>query len=67
MEKKNLTFTVPISTANLYGQPMVITVRDIPKLLNSLHDKQLDMIDEAVLKSNLRDANEVIKYIMEKK
>ena len=34
--------------------------------LNYLHTQQLDMIDEAVDKSNLKEANEVIKYIMEK-
>jgi len=28
---------------------------------------QLDYLDEAVLKSDLKEANEVIKYIMEKK
>ena len=35
--------------------------------LNHLHQVQLDMIDEAVLKSDLSGANEVLKYIMEKK
>lgn len=35
--------------------------------LNRLHSYQLDMIDEAVNKSNLSQANEVIKHIMEKK
>jgi hypothetical protein len=34
--------------------------------LNYLHKTQLDMIDEAVLKSDMSDAKEVIKYIMEK-
>lgn len=35
--------------------------------LNYLHNTQLDMIDEAVEKSDLREAKEVIQYIMEKK
>jgi hypothetical protein len=35
--------------------------------LNRLHSYQLDMIDEAVNKSDLSQANELIKYIMEKK
>ena len=35
--------------------------------LNHLHSVQLDMIDEAVNKSDLREANDLIKYIMEKK
>jgi hypothetical protein len=35
--------------------------------LNRLHSYQLDMIDEAVNKSDLTQANEVIKHIMEKK
>ena len=40
-------------------------------LLNShleyLHNTQLDMIDEAVDKSNMVESKELIKYIMEKK
>jgi hypothetical protein len=35
--------------------------------LNRLHSYQLNMIDEAVNKSDLSQANELIKYIMEKK
>ena len=34
--------------------------------LNHLHNVQLDMIDEAVLKSDMSDAKEVLNYIMEK-
>jgi len=66
MEKKTITVTVPFDP-NLFKTNMVITVKDIPKLLNDLHSKQLDMIDEVVAKSDLSKANEVIKYIMEKK
>jgi hypothetical protein len=40
-------------------------------LLNShleyLHNTQLDMIDEAVEKSNMTESKELLKYIMEKK
>ena len=39
----------------------------IDKLLNDLHTMQLDYVDEAVYMSDLREANEVIKHIMEKK
>ena len=35
--------------------------------LNYLHKTQLDMIDEAVLKSDWKDSKEVLKHIMEKK
>ena len=39
-------------------------------LLNShleyLHNTQLDMIDEAVERSNMTESKEVLKYIMEK-
>lgn len=38
----------------------------IDVLLNDLHNQQLEMIDEAAAKSDMREANEVIKYIMEK-
>lgn len=39
----------------------------IDEFLNSLHEKQLEFIDEAVDKSDLSQANELIKAIMEKK
>ena len=32
-----------------------------------LHVQQLDMIDEAVLKSDMCESKELLKYIMEKK
>lgn len=35
--------------------------------INHLHSVQLDMIDEAVDKSDLKEAKQVIQYIMEKK
>jgi hypothetical protein len=35
--------------------------------LNHLHSVQLDMIDEAVLKSDMKESKEVLQYIMEKK
>jgi len=34
--------------------------------VNDLHQKQLDYIDQAVLKSDLKEAKEVINYIMRK-
>jgi hypothetical protein len=34
--------------------------------LNYLHSIQLDMIDEAVEKSDMKEARDVISYIMEK-
>lgn len=39
----------------------------IDDFVNSLHEMQLDYVDRALEKSNLKEANEVIKYIMEKK
>jgi hypothetical protein len=58
---------------NYKGKPITYTVNVqnikasmINVHLNFLHNAQLDMIDAAVEKSDLRDANEVIKYIMEK-
>jgi len=35
--------------------------------LNHLHSIQLDMIDEAVLKSDMTESKELLKHIMEKK
>lgn len=40
---------------------------DLTSFLNHLHEIQLDMIDEATEKSDMRDAKELLKYIMEKK
>jgi hypothetical protein len=34
--------------------------------LNHLHQTQLDMIDEAVLKSDMAESKTVLKHIMEK-
>lgn len=34
--------------------------------LNHLHQTQLDMIDEAVLKSDMSESKAIIKHIMEK-
>lgn len=39
----------------------------VDALVDELHTIQLNMIDEAVEKSDLSQANEIIKYIMEKK
>ena len=36
-------------------------------LLRDLHNQQLQMIDLAVEKSDMREAKEVIQYIMEKR
>jgi len=36
-------------------------------LLRDLHNQQLQMIDLAVEKLNMREAKEVIQYIMEKR
>jgi hypothetical protein len=38
----------------------------IQATLDQLHSTQLDMIDEAVERSDLRDAKELIQWIMEK-
>jgi hypothetical protein len=51
---------LPLNVRNL--RDIMITIH-----LNHLHSVQLDMIDEVVEKSDMKDAKEVIKYIMEKK
>ncbi len=38
----------------------------LDRILDDLHTTQLDMIDEAVEKSDLSDAKELIQWIMEK-
>jgi hypothetical protein len=50
-----------------WKQPYTMTKPEIIcTLLNDLHSTQLDMIDEAVEKSDLRQAKEVIDYIKNK-
>jgi hypothetical protein len=54
-----------------YKPHLPLNVRNLKDImielhLNRLHNIQLDMIDEAVEKSDMSDAKEVIKYIMEK-
>lgn len=59
MDRKYVYYK-PLSVDNL--KQIAIQVH-----LNYLHRVQLDMIDEAVDKSDLKEAKEVIQYIMEKK
>ena len=40
---------------------------DIMTFVSGLHEIQMEMIEKAVEKSGFKEANEVIKYIMEKK
>lgn len=54
---KSITYTVN-------GDAGKVTLTEF---LNDLHSVQLDCIDEALEKSDLREANELIKYIMEKR
>jgi len=56
----NKAFSYTITIANL--KQAMINIH-----LNHLHSVQLDMIDEAVEKTDMKDAKEVLKHIMEKK
>lgn len=59
MNKKYVYFK-PLNVNNLKQAAIAIH-------LNYLHRVQLEMIDEAVNKSDLKEAREVIQYIMELK
>jgi hypothetical protein len=55
-----------------YGELFVIDRKHFERvlidcLLMDLHNQQMQMIDLAVEKSNMREAKEVIQYIMEKR
>ena len=62
-------------TVRLHGNPVKkFTDLDEAKkfmvnfiLAQQLHQQSLSLVDEAVLKSDLSEANAVLKYIMEKK
>jgi hypothetical protein len=56
MSYKPISYTVTV--ANL--KQAMVNIH-----LNHLHSIQLDMIDEAVLKSDMTEAKTVIKHIME--
>lgn len=58
MNQKRTSYTITV--ANL--KQAMVSIH-----LNHLHNLQLDMIDEALEKSDLSDAKEVLKYIMDKK
>ena len=51
----------------LYNIRYVIRKEDIMTFVSGLHKIQEDMIEEAVAKSGYKEADEVIKFIMEKK
>lgn len=44
-----------------------ISKKNIMGFVGKLHEAQLDLVDEAVLKSDMKESKEVLKYIMEKK
>jgi hypothetical protein len=55
-----------------YGELFVIDRKHFERvlidcLLKDLHNQQMQMIDLAVEKSNMKEAKEVIQYIMEKR
>jgi hypothetical protein len=59
MKYKRYPSQTPLNVNNL--KTVVVAMH-----LNYLHTIQLDMIDEAVEKSDLSEAKDVISYIMEK-
>ena len=52
---------------NLYSIRYTMRKENIMTFVSGLHEIQEQMIEEAVEKSGYKDANSVIKYIMEKK
>lgn len=56
---KNFNYTVTFNSANRKRQI-------INHMINDLHTMQMDMIDQAVDKSDLKQANDVINFIKEK-
>jgi hypothetical protein len=47
-----------------YGKVQTILKADIPKFVSMLHAAQFDYLEEAVQKSDLKEANQVIKHVM---
>jgi hypothetical protein len=58
MNKENKGFTINVQNLK---QAMIIMH------LNHLHEIQLDMIEEVVSKSDMKESKELLQYIMEKK
>lgn len=65
----NLRFTVPMSSLKQPNQTFKLTINKdkIQNFLNDLQNQQFSYIELALEKSDMKEANEVIKYIMEKK
>ena len=55
----NIRYTVPLLK--------VLRKEDIMTFVSGLHKVQEHMLEEALAKSDMKEANEVIKFIMEKK
>jgi hypothetical protein len=51
----------------VYYTRKTISKSEIMNFVNTLHDHQSEYIEAAVEKSGFKEANEVIKFIMEKK
>ena len=51
----------------LYNIRYVMRKEDIMTFVSGLHKVQEQMLEEALAKSDMKEAREVIKYIMEKK
>ena len=45
---------------------MKLTKEQMMKFVGELHDMQMDMIEEALVSSDMQESKDVIKYIMEK-
>ena len=58
MNKQNKGFTI-----NVQNLKQAIIIMH----LNHLHEIQLDMIEEVVSKSDMKESKELLQYIMEKK
>lgn len=56
--KYTIKYTYSQPTYSKYTQRVILT-----EFLNELHSMQLDMIDEALEKSDLKQANDVIAHI----
>jgi hypothetical protein len=65
--EQTLHYGVIMENKKLFSIRYVMRKEDIMTFVSGLHKVQEQMIEEALAKSNMKDANEVIKFIMEKK
>jgi hypothetical protein len=66
MNKPDYSRYITFDGRYAFGRVQTIRKADIPAFMNMLYEHQAQYIEEAVEKSEYKEAKEVLKHIMEK-